>query len=56
MFCEVSAKTRENVRKPFVEIVDVIVKSSHLTESFMRRSGGNIITGLSNPDTSSCAC
>lgn len=25
MFCEASAKTRENVRKPFVEIVDAIV-------------------------------
>lgn len=25
MFCEVSAKTRENVRKPFVELVDTIV-------------------------------
>lgn len=25
LFCEASAKTRENVRKPFVEIVDAIV-------------------------------
>jgi hypothetical protein len=26
-FCEASAKTRENVRKPFVDVVDQIVKS-----------------------------
>jgi len=56
MFCEVSAKTRENIRKPFVEIVDMIVQSQRLTESFRRRSGGNIIIGVPDPHASGCGC
>jgi Ras-related protein Rab-18 len=39
-FCEVSSKTRENVRKPFVEIVDKIVKNPQLLAATSRQAGG----------------
>jgi len=32
-FCEVSAKTRENVRRPFIELVNKIVSSPQLMNS-----------------------
>jgi Ras-related protein Rab-18 len=38
-FCEVSSKTRENVRKPFVEIVDSIVRDPKLLSASSRRTG-----------------
>ena len=37
-FCEVSAKTRHNVRKPFVELVDQIVACPELLAA--ARGGG----------------
>ncbi len=33
LFCEVSSKTKENVRRPFVEIVDHIVQTPGLLDS-----------------------
>ncbi len=55
-FCEASAKTRENVRKPFVDVVDQIVKSYHLTESASRQTRGSVLVGGGNPESASCSC
>ena len=56
-FCEVSAKTRENVRKPFVEIVDAIVKSPQLLEAARKRGGaGTVAVGKETEAGSGCAC
>ncbi|CAG8959367.1 hypothetical protein HYFRA_00001265 [Hymenoscyphus fraxineus] len=41
-FCEVSAKTREGVRRPFVEIVGVIVGDKELMASGGRKGGGGL--------------
>lgn len=54
-FCEVSSKTRENVRKPFVEIVDQIVKSPQLLAATSRASGA-VAVGASGGAPSGCAC
>jgi len=54
-FCEVSSKTRDNVRKPFVEIVDAIVKDPNLLSASSRRSGTVSVAGGSGED-SGCAC
>jgi len=55
-FCEASAKTRENVRKPFVDVVDQIVKSPHLTESASRQTKGGVLVGGGIPESSGCSC
>jgi Ras-related protein Rab-18 len=54
-FCEVSAKTRDNVKKPFVEIVDQIVRNPELLKASSRRSG---TVALVEPEGtgSICAC
>jgi Ras-related protein Rab-18 len=54
-FCEVSAKTRDNVRKPFVDIVDQIVRKPELLKASSRRSG---TVALVEPEGtgSICAC
>ena len=44
---------RESIRKPFM---DMIVQSQRLTESFPRRSGGNIIIEVPDPHASGCRC
>lgn len=44
-FSEVSSKTRENVRKPFVEIVDAIVRDPKLLSASSRRNGTVSVTG-----------
>jgi Ras-related protein Rab-18 len=55
-FCEVSSKTRENVRKPFIEIVDQIVKNPQLLNTSTRR-GGTVGVGGSTEDLGSgCSC
>ena len=55
-FCEVSSKTRENVRKPFVEMVDEIVKHPQLLAASSRR-GGTIAVGAGDQEAASgCAC
>lgn len=54
-FCEVSSKTRENVRKPFVEIVDEIVKHPELLAASSRR-GGTVAVGGEQGYGSGCAC
>jgi Ras-related protein Rab-18 len=55
-FCEVSAKTRENVRKPFVDVVDQIVKSPHLLESASKQAKGGVVVGGAAQDISGCPC
>jgi Ras-related protein Rab-18 len=54
-FCEVSSKTRENVRKPFVEIVDAIVKDPKLLSAGSRRSGTVSVTGAGG-EGGGCSC
>jgi Ras-related protein Rab-18 len=56
LFCEASAKTRENVRKPFIDVVDQIVKSPHLVNSSTNRTGGNILVAGAVPDAFKCSC
>jgi Ras-related protein Rab-18 len=53
-FCEVSSKTRENVRKPFIEVVDQIVQSPNLMSTTARRSGG--IEMSDRAASSLCSC
>jgi Ras-related protein Rab-18 len=54
-FCEVSSKTRENVKKPFVEIVDAIVKNPQLLNASSRRGGTVSVVG-GDDGRASCAC
>jgi len=54
-FCEVSSKTRENVRKPFVEIVDEIVRHPQLLTLSSRRSG-TVTLGEQASESGWCAC
>ncbi len=42
LFCEASAKTKDNVRKPFVEIVDRIVQDPSLLDSAAARGRGTV--------------
>jgi len=55
-FCEVSSKTRENVRKPFIEIVDEIVKHPKLLASSSRRGGTVAVGGADQGYGSGCSC
>ncbi len=55
-FCEVSSKTRENVRKPFVEIVDAIVKDPKLLSASNRRGGTITVDGEGFGSGSGCSC
>lgn len=55
-FCEASAKTRENARKPFIDVVDQIVKSPHLTESASRQTRESVLVGGGIPEPSGCSC
>lgn len=56
-FCEVSAKTRENVRKPFVDIVDAIVSSPDVMSAADGGGGskGTVKVGEEGA-ASGCAC
>ena len=55
-FCEVSSKTRENVRKPFVEIVDKIAKSPQLLAATSRQTGTIAVAGSRGAVWPRCAC
>jgi Ras-related protein Rab-18 len=54
-FCEVSSKTRENVRKPFVEVVEAVVSRPELLKMGTRRGAVNV---GQNGDTlgGGCSC
>ncbi|OBT66031.1 hypothetical protein VE03_03160 [Pseudogymnoascus sp. 23342-1-I1] len=55
-FCEVSSKTRENVRKPFIEIVDTIVSTPGLVEQTQRESSGITLANTASQVSSGCPC
>ena len=56
-FCEVSAKTGENVRTPFVEIVDRIVNNPDLLAAVASGSGrGGGTVKLEKEGYSACPC
>ena len=55
MFCEASAKTRENVRKPFVEIVNRIVQTPGLLNAASRRRSGTVAMEASQGYGSGCS-
>lgn len=54
-FCEVSSKTKENVRKPFVEIVDAISKKPELLNSGRGRTG-TVNVGNDSAMGTGCSC
>lgn len=54
-FCEVSAKTRENVRKPFVEIVDAVVSQPDVMRAADGGSKDTVKVGEDGA-ASSCSC
>lgn len=53
-FCEVSSKTRENVRKPFVEVVEAVVKRPELLAMGKRK--GVVLGGVGGDAGGGCAC
>ncbi|KAI9888249.1 MAG: hypothetical protein M1814_000808 [Vezdaea aestivalis] len=53
-FCEVSSKTKDNVRKPFVDLVDQIVNSPNIVLSPDSRS--NLLHVTDNSAASQCSC
>jgi Ras-related protein Rab-18 len=55
-FCEVSSKTRENVRKPFVEIVDSIVGKPELLAATRRGGSTLAVGGAGQGYGSGCSC
>jgi len=55
MFCEVSAKTRENVKKPFVELVDKVVNTPGLVNA-AQRGRGTVAVGPQNDAGGICGC
>ncbi|KAG4434184.1 hypothetical protein IFR05_010342 [Cadophora sp. M221] len=52
-WCEVSSKTRENVRRPFVEIVAEIVKRPELLKG---KGRGTVSVNAGQGDAGGCAC
>ena len=59
-FCEASAKTRENVRKPFIELVDQIVGNPELLSAVKTgRTPGAVAVSNDSGTTSylpGCSC
>ncbi|KAI0012805.1 ras-domain-containing protein [Xylariaceae sp. FL0662B] len=56
-FCEVSSKTRENVRRPFVEVVDQIVQRPQLlAASTSTNNSTGLNLGLGSSYSSACPC
>lgn len=56
MFCEVSAKSRENVRKPFVEVVDAVVAKGLAGGSGSGRGGTVRVDGGADGAAASSGC
>ena len=56
LFCEASAKTRENVRKPFCDIVNQIVSTPGLMSKAAGRTPGTVAVGESGGSLSGCSC
>ncbi|KAI1633650.1 rab protein [Biscogniauxia mediterranea] len=58
-FCEISSKTRENVRRPFIEVVDRIVQKPELlssTTSGPKSGNGALNLGMASSYSSACPC
>jgi Ras-related protein Rab-18 len=57
-FCEISSKTRENVKRPFVEVVDRIVQKPQLIAGAVHNSQNRTtdfdIGGFTASDSCSC--
>ncbi len=56
MFCEASAKTGLNVRKPFIEIVDRIVQDPTLLEATSHRRSGTVALDSWGGYVPNCSC
>jgi len=57
MFIEVSSKTRENVRRPFVDVVDKIVETPELVAQLTRRDNAvQVGREATDQGTYGCAC
>lgn len=58
LFCEVSAKTKENIKRPFVEVVDQIVQKPDLLAGAAPRSNNTTLNigNLGNDYNSACPC
>lgn len=55
-FCEVSSKTRENVRRPFIEVVDRIAQKPELIKPPNANNGTLNIGSLGSDYSSACPC
>ncbi|KAI1491120.1 rab protein [Biscogniauxia mediterranea] len=58
-FCEISSKTRENVRRPFIEVVDRIVQKPELLSSATsgpKSGNGALNLGMASSYSSACPC
>ncbi|ROV91408.1 hypothetical protein VSDG_07209 [Cytospora chrysosperma] len=57
-FCEVSAKTSDNVREPFVEVVDAVVGDPALMREADRGREGavRVADGVADSSGASCSC
>jgi Ras-related protein Rab-18 len=55
-FCELSSKTRENIRRPFIEVVDRIVQTPNLLSPPSAKNGTLSLGNLGTDYTSSCPC
>ncbi|KAK8101561.1 rab protein [Apiospora kogelbergensis] len=56
LFCEVSAKTKENIKRPFVEVVDQIVQTPDLLVSPRSNNTALNIGTLGSDYSSACPC
>ncbi|KAH8196149.1 hypothetical protein TruAng_009684 [Truncatella angustata] len=55
-FCEVSSKTRENVRRPFIEVIDRIVQKPELLKPPNANNGTLNIGNMASDYSSACPC
>lgn len=55
-FCEVSSKTRENVKKPFIEVVDQIVQKPELLPAPRGGVSDTLNLGIDTGSFSACSC
>jgi Ras-related protein Rab-18 len=55
-FCEASSKTRENVRKPFVDLVEAIVANPDLLKMGLRKGGTVTVDSTGEGWGSVCSC
>lgn len=56
LFCEVSAKTRDNVRKPFVELVDAVVAKGMVGQGSGSGGRGTVRVGGEGDAAASSGC